>query len=156
MVDTVEELQEALADPAAFFEKLATEIGGPVAKKMLIVQLKPRAKPYLERQGLTFEDVLPALEMVDTVEELQGAAADPAAFFEKLATEVGGPAAKKMLIAKLKPRAKPYLAKQGLTFEDVLPALEMVDSPEELQEAFWDPAAFFEKLATEVGGPVAK
>merc|ERR1719326_1577720 len=146
----MEELQEAAADPAAFFEKLATEVGGPAAKKMLIAKLKPRAKPCLKRQGLTFEDVLPALEMIDSMEELQEAAADPAAFFEKLATEVGGPAAKKMLIAKLKRVATPYLEKQGLTFEDVLPALEMVDSPEELQEAFWDPEAFFEKLATEV------
>merc|ERR1719161_1007691 len=122
MLDTVEELQGALADPVVFVEKLATELGPNIAKKILIAKLKPLLKPHLEKQGLTFEDVVPALEMVDSVEELKGALADPEGFLEMLSTEFFLPkVVKKMLIAKLKPLLKPHLAKQGLTFEDVLP-----------------------------------
>merc|ERR1719409_2629985 len=84
MVDSVEELQEALADPPGFLEKLATELGPEVAKKIVIAQLKPVLEPHLKKRGLTFEDVRPAIEMVDSVEELQAGLADPAGFLEKL------------------------------------------------------------------------
>ena len=61
-------------------------------------------------KGLTWEDILPVLEQVDTVEELREALADPEAFFEKL-SKAGGPVAKKLLIAKVRPVAEPRLEK---------------------------------------------
>ena len=63
------------------------------------------------------------LEAVDSAEELAAAVNDPAAFFAKLG-EAAGPAAKKLLIAKLRPKAGPYLKRHGLDWADVVPALE--------------------------------
>ena len=39
----------------------------------------------------------------------------------------------------------------GLIWEDVLPALELVDTPEELQAAFDDPEGFLRNLAVAAG-----
>ena len=52
---------------------------------------------------------------------------------ERLSTEAAGPAVKKLLTAEWKPELVSMLAKQGLAWEDALPALEMMDSLEEWQ-----------------------
>merc|ERR1719487_912983 len=109
-------------------KKLAKSMG-PAAKKYAMMKLRPILKPHLEKQGLTFEDVIPALEQVDTIEELQDAHENPSEFLEALAESMG-PAAKKYAMMKLRPKLKPHLEKQGLTFEDVIPALEQVDTIE--------------------------
>ncbi len=70
MVDTVEELTAAINDPEAFLKKLA-EASGPAAKKLLIAQLHPKLTPLLEQHGLEWEDVVPAIETIDSVEELE-------------------------------------------------------------------------------------
>ena len=63
---------EALGDPEGFLEKLM-EKGGPIAKKLLIAKIRPKAEPKLKRKGLVWEDVVPVLELVDSMEELQEA-----------------------------------------------------------------------------------
>merc|ERR1719316_2556412 len=98
---------------------------GPAAKKLLIAKLRPKLEPHLERQGLEWCDVVPALELVDSAEELEAAIADPEGFFKSLADSMG-PAAKKWLIAKVRPKLEPHLEKQGLEWCDVVPALEMM------------------------------
>ena len=62
-------------------------------------------------------------------------------------------AAKKFLVAKLRKPLAPHLAKQGLAWPDVAPALEMVDSLKEIKEAATNPEGFLDKLAA-AGGPV--
>merc|ERR1719191_80231 len=111
-----------------------------------MMKLRPKLRPYLEKQGLTFEDVKPALEQVDTIEELRDAHENPSEFLEKLARSTG-PAAKRYAMMKLRPQ----LEKQGLTFEDVRPALEQVDTIEELQDAHENPSEFLDKLARSMG-----
>merc|ERR1719271_1492087 len=119
------------------------------------MKLRPVLEPHLLKQGLTFADVVHALEpFVDTIEELQGAHANPSEFLESLATSTG-PAAKKLAMVKLRPVLEPHLLKQGLTFPDVVPALEQVDTLEELQGALANPSEFLESLATSMG-PAAK
>merc|ERR1719214_370317 len=103
-----------------------------------MMKLRQKLKPHLEERGLTFDDVRPALEQVDTIEELQAAVANPSEFLENLARSTG-PAAKKYAMMKLRPKLKPHLEKQGLTFEDVRPALEQVDTIAELQAAVENP-----------------
>merc|ERR1719460_1637242 len=117
----------------------------PAGKKLAMMKLRPKLEPHLKKQGLTFEDVIPALEQVDTIEELQAALANPSEFLENLAKSTG-PAMK-----KLRPKLEPHLKKQGLTFEDVIPALEQVDTIEELQDAHENPSEFLEKLARSMG-----
>jgi hypothetical protein len=88
----------------------------PLAKKLAIMRLKPKLEPKLKEQELEWEDVVPVLEEVDTIEELKGAINEPAAFLEKLAM-AGGPAAKKLAIVYLKPKLRktgPRLAATGL------------------------------------------
>jgi hypothetical protein len=85
----------------AFLERIA-QASGPAAKKLAIMHLKPKLEPYLRKTGgLEWADVLPALEEVDSIDELQEAVADPAGFLERLAS-VGGAAAKKLAIMYLR------------------------------------------------------
>merc|ERR1719163_2654110 len=79
---------------------------------------------------------------------------DPVGFFERVIA-LAGPAAKKLVIAKLRPMLEPHVTKRGLAWEDVLPILDTVDTAEELQQAMSDPAGFFERLIASAG-PVAK
>ena len=65
--DQVEELQAALVNPSEFLEKLIRSTG-PAAKKFVLAKLRPTLEPHLEKHGLSFEDVTPALEQVDSVE----------------------------------------------------------------------------------------
>ena len=50
----------------------------------------------MQQQGLTWIDVQPALELVDSLAELKKAVSDPPTFFRSLST-AGGPAARRML-----------------------------------------------------------
>ena len=61
----------------------------------------------LAKQGLAWEGVIPALEMVDSLEELEKLADQPEAFLERLLTVAAGPAATGLLIARRKPEAGP-------------------------------------------------
>ena len=67
----------------------------------------------------------------------------------------GGAIGKKMAIAKLGPKLAPWLAKHGLALQDGLPALELVNSVEELIEAVEDPHTFLDRLVSRLG-PVLK
>ena len=58
------------------------------AKLLLIQMLRPLAEPYLESKGLEWEDVVPALEAIDSNDELQDAIDDPEGFFANLADSV--------------------------------------------------------------------
>ena len=121
----------------------------------MIPQCRPHVEPSLQKQGLQWSDVQPMLESVDSQDELQQAMKDPDSFLKKLLAGAGGEVARKLLLSKLKPRAKPLLQQQGLTWVDVEPALKLVDSQAELEEAVSDPEAFFKKLLTR-GGPAAR
>merc|ERR1719162_1453172 len=79
-IDSVDELKAAAADPAAFFSRLS-DLGGPAAVRLRIAMLKKPMVPVLAERGLAWGDVLPVLQLVDSVDELKAAAADPAAFF---------------------------------------------------------------------------
>jgi hypothetical protein len=91
MIDSVEELQAALDDPEVlvlddpetFFKRLM-ETGGPAAMLLAIIKLRSKIEPLVAKQGLAWEDVLPALEMVGSVEELQAALDDPEVLVQTL------------------------------------------------------------------------
>ena len=85
--------------------------------------------------------MLPALELVDTLEELRAAAEDVEGFLLELSKAASG-AAIRMAIARLRPQLEMLVAKLHLTWEDVLPVLVHIDSIEELQAAFDDAEGF--------------
>ena len=61
--------------------------------------------------------MVPALELVDSVDELRAALNDPAVFLTKVAQSVG-PAAKRFAIAKLRPKLTKELLKQDLHWKE--------------------------------------
>ena len=62
--------------------------------------------------------VVPALEQVDTPDELMAALEDPEAFLKSMASSLG-PVGIRLAIAKLRPKLEPVLKKQGLSWTDV-------------------------------------
>ena len=129
---------------------------GPAARKVVIAQLKPKLELQLPTPLTWADDVEPALELIDSIDTLRRAVEDPKAFLEWLTTTAAGPAARKVVIAQLKPKLEPQLPTPLTWADDVEPALELVDSIDELQEAVDDPKAFFMKLSTTAAGPAAK
>jgi hypothetical protein len=125
------------------------------AKKLAIVHLKPKLEPYLKKQGLAWADVVPMLEQLDSIEEVEGAVAGSEQLLCDLA-KASAPAAKKAAIMKkhikfctfpfrwvkkmlamvrLKRKLGPYLTKQGLDWREVVPVLKKLGSLDELQNA---------------------
>ena len=45
-----------------------------VGRKLALAELRFRMKPWLEKNGLEWTDVLPALQTVDSIKELEAAA----------------------------------------------------------------------------------
>ena len=109
-VDTIEELQAAINDPEAFMSRLL-QAGTPLARKLamqaakraIIARLRPALEPHLAKQHLAWADVLPLVEAVDTIDELQSALTDPLTFATKLA-QASKSAAKKLAKEQLKKR----------------------------------------------------
>ena len=107
----------------------------------------------MKQQSLAWADVQPAFELVDSLAELEEASSNPEAFLMKL-LKGSGPAARKMLIAQLRPRVEPRLSQQGLQWSDVQPMFAAVDSQEELRQALNDPETFLKNLLAGAGGSV--
>ena len=143
-IDSIDEMRKAVDDPEAFFKELKEKAVDTAKKKEVIVELKPKLEPMLPKP-LSWADVQPALERIYSINELRKAVNDPKQFFMRLTTTAVGPAAKKKVIAHLKPKLEPQLP-TPLTWADVEPALELIDSVGELRKAVDDPKEFGKKL----------
>ena len=49
VMDSQEELQQALQDPESFLNRLLSKAGGAVGSDLLISKLKPQAEPVLQK-----------------------------------------------------------------------------------------------------------
>ena len=141
---TVKELENALDDPSAFAEQMLSAVG-QVGKDIALARLRPKLESHIVRQGLSWAEALPALQLVDSLQELQAAVADPGAFLQNLQAAAGA-AGKALLIAKLRPVLTPLLARRQQIWEDVAMAMEMIGSVEDLQKALTEPEAFLDEL----------
>eukprot|EP01045_Picozoa_sp_COSAG04_P011113 COSAG04_NODE_707_length_10916_cov_5.167052_2_plen_767_part_00 len=150
---SLSQIQRMLEDPEAFLQTLVAS-AGPYAKRLALSKLRPAIEPHLAKQGLQWEDVLPAIDMISSIEELQAALDDPDAFFASLLS-AAGPAGKKVALAKLRPLLEPVLAKRDLAWDDALTAIEAMVDMDSLQQAMEDPEAFMRELLATVG-PLAK
>merc|ERR1719162_2575461 len=150
---TIEELRAGLSEPIAFVETVLKGLLRTFGKQALIANLKPLLQETLHKNNLVWKDVQPILVTIDIVGALEAAAADPAAFLSRL-SDLGGPVAFRLRIAMLKKPMVPVLARRGLAWQDVLPALQLVDSVGELKAAAADPAAFLlQHLVISGSGP---
>ena len=98
---------------------------GPAARRFLIAKIRRPLEPVANTNGLSWEDVLPALECVDTIAELKAAVTAPEAFLETAASSLG-PVAFKLALAKLRPKMEPFIQRHDVTWEDVLPVFMML------------------------------
>ena len=145
-ITELSELHTALADPPAFL-KLLLSAAGPLAKQMALSKIQPLVEPLLEPHGLTWTAALPAINAIDSIEELQEALDHPEELLKRLMVS----AAKLFAIAKLRAALEPKLKAKGLAWADALPAIELVSTVEELQAALGDTEAFVHRLLSSAG-----
>jgi hypothetical protein len=166
---TMSELKVLEKDPVAYVKEFVLRKGGPVAKKLVIMHLKPALKAHLHVLGLQRTDALLLLEAaleavlrtLGTTDELKAAldAEDPLFFLKERVFQEGGPVAKKLMILHLKPVLLVQLQKQGLEAEwaDVMPLLEAASTLDELKTAVGGgPDLFITECALQEQGLVAK
>lgn len=125
-----DELQQALTHPDALFGEAQS---GPMAKRMLIASCRSQLEPALEKANLTFEQMLPVLDSIDSFEEVQAVLADFDAFLATVA-KASSPLAKKLLLVQARGVMEPKVQSLGLEWNDVLPLLESIESLEELTD----------------------
>ena len=146
LVDTIEELKEAVTDPEGFLERLSTA-AGPAPKRLLLARLRPSMEPMLIKMGLVWTDVVPAFKLIDSIDDLKEAIEDPEGFLAKMP----GPIEEKILKLKLKnamcgagvpgdPKVplceKLWKQKPSLNWDDdMVPVLELIDDIDELRTA---------------------
>ena len=118
------------------------EIASP---EMSHAKLRPVLEPLLAERGLGWDYAKSALELVDSSDELQEIMRDPQAFARRLLAAA--------MRFQLRPVLEPLLDEQGLSWVDIKPTLELVDSAEELQQAMSDPHAFAQRLLAAVRSP---
>ena len=118
-----------------------------MGKRIALAKLRPKLEAMLAKQHkLLWADALPALELVDSLGEIQAAVDNPEAFLQQIIA-TAGPAAKAMLTAKLRGVLMPIVAKRGLVWEDIALTMEMMSSMEDLEQAMADPEAFLALLS---------
>eukprot|EP01047_Picozoa_sp_COSAG01_P030398 COSAG01_NODE_2119_length_8380_cov_44.533510_1_plen_1073_part_10 len=116
------------------------------ARVLVIEELRPRLEPELLSRNLTWDDVKPAIDLIDTVAELRQAVRFPEQFLRNLERSVSA-AAKHYVILQLRAKLEPELSRTcGMTWQDVLPALQLVDTVSELRAAIDDPNKLLERL----------
>ena len=142
LVDTAE-LQAAQEDVAALLTKLENG-SDSAALRMQVAKLRPSLEPHVWKLGLWWEEVLPALVLVESLQELDATASDGAAALDRWATG-GGPVAKRLLVAKLRPVMEPLVWRLGLTWADAHRALMLVDAVDVLSGALQAPEAFLDE-----------
>jgi len=119
-----------------------TEALANMAIEKAIAKLQPVLEPMLEKEGLTWTDMQPILDEIDTLEEIENAILDPGDFMTDKLANSSSPIARKWAIAKLKPKLEPMLEKEGLTWPDAVPKLESVTT----DLAQLDPDSFVQSL----------
>jgi hypothetical protein len=113
------------------------------AMRVVLQALQPFVEPYLAPLNMTWEDVAPLLDELDSAEEVAYAIQHPEAF--------AADTCKKIATAKLKPVVEPWLTQQGMTWAEFEPMLRKVDTFDELVKAIQQPKAFTESLVNDSG-----
>jgi len=143
-VDTPQELQDAIKNPEAFFERLGLNCL-PIAKKIALAQFRQNkeVESFLRENGLQQEDLMHMVDEVDTPQDLQDAMTNPEVFVARLANDCP-PIAKKIALAQFRQsrEVQSFLWENSLQTEDLAHILDDVDSPQELQEGINNPEAF--------------
>ena len=159
MITSINQLCAAAEDPDAFFSDMQSA-SGTAARALAIAKLRPVLEPLLSDQlaalqsaatatwfaGLQWDELVPVLGMIDSVEELDAAVSDPESFLQSLIA-AGSVAGKALLVAKLRLVLNPLLAEHapGASWEQIAAVLEKADM-EQLKATIDDPQGFLTQL----------
>tara|TARA_B100000900_G_scaffold330989_1_gene291591 strand:- start:29 stop:2101 length:2073 start_codon:yes stop_codon:yes gene_type:complete len=124
LLTDIPNLQKSLDNPDVFITELVNK-AGPVGKKMIISNLRTQIEPMLDTYNLSWDEILPAIELFADLESLQNALDNPELFIEELLSKAG-PAGKKIIIANLRPSIESELQKYNMTWENTEPVIEML------------------------------
>eukprot|EP00929_Paragymnodinium_shiwhaense_P024639 TRINITY_DN15096_c0_g2_i2.p1 TRINITY_DN15096_c0_g2~~TRINITY_DN15096_c0_g2_i2.p1 ORF type:complete len:1296 (+),score=303.02 TRINITY_DN15096_c0_g2_i2:100-3987(+) len=147
-IDTVEEIEQAMANPDAFLETLKTG-AGLVARKALMAQLRKTFEPTCLSMNLQWEDLRSVLEEIDTIEELREALQDPNQFMEQMGDKLmqkSKEAAMRWALAKIRAQLEPKLVENGVSWKDAVKIFKKLDSPQDLQRALADPVTVIQEV----------
>ena len=120
----------------------------------MLARLKPKIEPLLARHELSWEEVLPVVELVDSPEKLKAAMDNAEHFVEQLAL-AAAPVVRARVIKLARPNLEPLLEQRGLPWAAAVPLLQQIASLDALREALVDPDAFVRRLVAS-GGPAAR
>eukprot|EP01052_Picozoa_sp_SAG31_P046356 SAG31_NODE_8832_length_1379_cov_0.995313_2_plen_306_part_01 len=110
-------------------------------KSEALKMARPRLEPLLEARGIKWDAAKKAAFMLTDLSAIQNVLDDPEKLI-KLALSLGTNAALQHAFKKLRPALEPTLMRKGMKWEDMLPALELIDTLDEIDEAIADPEAF--------------
>jgi hypothetical protein len=150
---TMETLMEAMQHPRQFAKELKSS-ASPLGRRLLLARLKPKVEPRLKQFELSWEDVMPAIEMVDSFEKLKAALENADEFMMGLVS-AAAPMVRTRIVKRVRPNLEPLLERRGLPWEAAVPMLQQIASLDALREAISDPEAFVRDLA-DAGGPAAR
>eukprot|EP00928_Gymnodinium_smaydae_P021907 TRINITY_DN18583_c0_g1_i1.p1 TRINITY_DN18583_c0_g1~~TRINITY_DN18583_c0_g1_i1.p1 ORF type:complete len:1139 (-),score=156.53 TRINITY_DN18583_c0_g1_i1:189-3101(-) len=167
LIDSIEELlidfefQNVWRDPKAFMYECFEDLWPLVIRNI--------AKQIVDKwDGVTWEDVRPIFEEIDTLDEVQRFILQPKLFIEKMC-DWGGPVARKCIVLHLRfelcePRSRLVNLIECMVgtrfsfvvdWEDLEAVLREVDTVDELREIIHDPKGFLQRL-TAVTTPAAR
>lgn len=111
-----------------FLGKPCSHLGGAALTiRLAIVKAKKKLEPKLEACGLSWNDVKPILETMDSPEKIREASKNPDLFLQQL-IKGSTSLTKKIAMIKLRPLLEPKIKKTGLSWDDVEPVLLQVMS----------------------------
>ena len=151
LVTSAEELKQVKEDGGGFLQKLASGATS-AARRMRVAKLQPLLAPHAAKLGLSWAETLPAFTLADCayVHEVRSdgtivhreTTAKATEFLELLAGG-NGPAARQLQLALLK---RAMASELNMSWDDALPAFEMIESVAELREAVAKPKYFLSRL----------
>jgi hypothetical protein len=139
-IDTVEEVERAVADPDALLDRAAA-IAREAVIEHLASKVKATIRPMVEKRGWPWEPVEKILEDIDTPEELQVVMSDVDGFLKKVSSILIDE-----LMVKAKAMVQPCVEARGWPWPPVEKVLEEIGSVDELQAARADPETFLGKM----------
>ncbi|CAE8635083.1 unnamed protein product [Polarella glacialis] len=141
---SIEHIEETIADPDSLLSLL--RLAARFAAK---THLRLNLEPLLQAHGLEWCDVLPSIEKLDCIDDLQKATAHPDDFLVTLVRESLA-LSLKCALAKLRSQLEPLLLEQSLKWSDLVPPTDESnnDIPDEGSEgATEDRSRYFASFA---------
>mmetsp|Transcript_56616 Transcript_56616/g.157730 ORF Transcript_56616/g.157730 Transcript_56616/m.157730 type:complete len:630 (+) Transcript_56616:2-1891(+) len=151
---SMEDLRAACKSPKAWVDELDEMSEGRVAQQWIIAKLRPHMTQYLP-PGITFDDMWPVLEAVDSLRQLASFIKTPKNLVSKIVGERPWPAAVKYIPVGTKPTVLPKLP-EDMHWSDFLSVLHALEPLKEVEEMVSDWVKFRKKLALDVNWPPTK